>query len=201
VRRRLHRTERVEQLLDVAEQVFADHGYDATSIEQIARAAGVSRPVIYEHFGSKDGIYLACVRRARQWLEADLMEAVVQTDDFSRQLERGLDAAFAFIERNPRRWAVLFNGVARSGAVATEVTRLRFATVSAIADLIEAAGPDMARQEAEAFAHALSGAAEQLEHWWRQHPEIPRQQIVAYLHRFAWQGLGQLERVGGAHGD
>ncbi|MGH9188138.1 MAG: TetR/AcrR family transcriptional regulator [Acidimicrobiales bacterium] len=191
-RRRLTRDQRIEQLLDVAEQVFADLGYDGASIEQIASAAGITRPIIYEHFGSKDGIYLACVRRARQHLEAALFDAVAGADDLGERLRRGIDACMAFIEQDPHRWAVLFSGVAVSGPIAAEVLQMRFATVNIIADLLHAASPKLPRQEVEAYAHALSGSGEQLERWWRQNPHVSREKIVSYFHRFAWNGLSDL---------
>jgi AcrR family transcriptional regulator len=192
IKTRLTRDERVEQLLDVAETRFAEQGYDATSIDGIARAAGISRPIVYEHFGSKEGIYLACMRRARAALDQALATSVTGVEEAEHQLAAGIDATFSFIESEPARWAILFNGVALTGAVAQEAMRLRFATVGVIADLLHAVNPERPRQEAEAFAHALSGAGEQLERWWRQNPDIPRQAVVDYLFRFAWSGLSQL---------
>lgn len=192
--RRMPRADRVEQLLDVAESLFADHGYDGTSIERIARAAGVTRPVVYDHFGSKEGIYLACVRRAHDRLQLAIAEGVVgiEADDFERRLEAGLHACFRFIESDPSVWSVLFRGVALTGEVADEALRLRFAIVSAIAGLIGAAAPKIPQREVEAFAHALAGAGEQMERWWRRNPDISRAEVVGYFHRFAWRGLSQL---------
>ncbi|HEX8804616.1 MAG TPA: TetR/AcrR family transcriptional regulator [Acidimicrobiales bacterium] len=190
--RRMARADRVEQLLDVAEVLFAEHGYDGTSIERIARTAGITRPVVYDHFGSKDGIYLACVRRARDRLETAITEGVVGVDDLERRLFAGLDACFAFIEADPARWAVMFRGVAVTGDVADEAQEQRFATVDTIADLIHAATPRAPRRQVEAFAHALSGAGQQMERWWRHNPDIPRAEVVDHLHRFAWSGLSQL---------
>ena len=190
--RRLPRDERVEQLLDIAQKVFAEHGFDGTSIEQIARAAGVSRPIVYEHFGSKDGIYLACLRRARVQLDEALTSAVLEVGDIEERLAAGVAACFRFIEQDPSRWTVLFNGVAVSGTVAAEATRLRMATVAAIADMIQAAQPHAPRRQVEAFANALSGAGEQLERWWRLNPDVSRDEITGYLHSFAWRGLSQL---------
>lgn len=201
--RRLSRDQRIEQLLDVAEQRFATHGYDGTSIEQLARAAGISRPIIYEHFGSKDGIYLACLKRSRAELDEKIANSVVGVEDLEDRLRAGMDAAFEFIEADPARWSVLFNGVALTGPVAEEALQMRFATVGAIADLLHAAKPDAPRRQVEAFAHALSGAAEQLERWWRRTPDMSRQEVVEHLHSLAWQGLRQLlvdvkdERVSG----
>jgi AcrR family transcriptional regulator len=189
---RLTKDQRVEQLMDIAQVVFAERGFDGTSIEQIARAAGVSRPIVYEHFGSKDGIYLACLRRARAQLDEALTTAVAGVDDMEQRLAAGVAACFRFIEQDPARWAVLFNGVAVSGTVAAEATRLRMGTVAAIADMIHAARPQADRREVEAFANALSGAGEQLERWWRLNPDVSREEISGYLHRFAWHGLSHL---------
>jgi AcrR family transcriptional regulator len=190
--RRMARAARVEQLLNVAEVLFAEYGYDGTSIERIAKAAGITRPVVYDHFGSKEGIYLACVSRARERFELAVAEGIVGVEDLEQRLYAGLDACFAFIEEDPDRWAVMFRGVAVTGHVADEALRMRFATVTALADLIHAGLPHAPRQKVEAFAHALSGAGEQLERWWRQNPELTRREIVDYFHAFAWHGLSQL---------
>ena len=189
--RRLPRVERVEQLLDVAQAVFAEQGYDGSSIERIARVAGISRPIVYEHFGSKDGIYLACLRRARSQLDRALATAVEGVDDLEQRLAAGIGACFSFIEEDPQRWSVLFNGVALTGPVAAEATQLRSATVAAIADMIQAARPRAPRRQVEAFANALSGASEQLERWWRLNPDMSRDEVAGYLHDFAWRGLSQ----------
>lgn len=191
-RRRLRRDERVEQLLDVAQQLFARNGFDGTSIEQLARSAGITRPVIYEHFGSKEGIYLACIRRARAQLDAVIGAAVDGVEDLEQRLVAGIDASFRFIEEDPERWSVLFNGVAIRGEVAEEATLLRFATIERIADFVHDAIPTTPRRDVEAYAHALSGAGEQLERWWRRNPTVSRQEVVGHLHRFAWQGLRPL---------
>lgn len=190
--RRMARAARVEQLLNVAEVLFAEYGYDGTSIERIARAAGITRPVVYDHFGSKEGIYLACVGRARERFELAVAEGILGVEDLEQRLYAGLDACFAFIEEDPDRWAVMFRGVAVTGHVAQEALRMRFATVTALADLIHATVPRAPRREVEAFAHALSGAGEQLERWWRQNPDLSRRELVGYFHRFAWRGLSQL---------
>ena len=127
---------RAQQLLDVAERLFAARGYGSTSIEGIAREAGVTRPVVYEHFESKDGIYLACLKRARSDLEAMLAEATASATDPRERLRRGADAYFGFVERGPARWHVLFGGgAAVSGDVAEEAMRLHLATERRFAEL------------------------------------------------------------------
>jgi AcrR family transcriptional regulator len=181
---------RAEQLLDVAEHLFATAGYGATSIEAIARDAGVTRPVIYEHFGSKDGIYLACLRRARAQLEAMLTAAVADAPDLRAQIACGADAYFRFVESDPARWRVLFGGgAAVSGEVAEEAMQLHLATERRFAELFALAAPDADAQRLLAFAHSVGGAAHQLAQWWLRTPGVPREQVVRWYCEVCWNGL------------
>ena len=194
---RVPRAVREEQLLEVAERVFAEQGYQGASIEDIARAAGVTRPVIYDHFGSKENIYLACVRRARGELERLFDEAAGTSKDPGDQLWGGINAHMEFVERHGRAWDVLFGqGGAVAGAAGEELTRQRFATVERIAQLFKSFASGVTTRVDEtaiqAFAHALSGSGEQLAKWWRHNPELTREQVAGYHMAFAWIGLQQL---------
>jgi AcrR family transcriptional regulator len=192
---RVPRAVREEQLLEVAEEVFAVQGYQGTSIEDIARTAGVTRPVVYDHFGSKEGIYLACVRRARSELERLIDEAAGTSNDPATQLWGGINAYFEFVERHGGAWDVLFGqGSAVAGPAAEEVTRQRFATVHGIAELLKpfVSNEGVDDQAIEALAHALSGSGEQLAKWWRHNPHLTREEVAGYHMAFAWLGLEQL---------
>ena len=183
---------REQQLLDVAEEQFAQHGYGGASIEVIARLAGVSRPIVYDHFGDKEGVYLACLRRARGELEEMILAGVSSASTPREMLERGTDAYFEFVERRGQRWAVLFGGVELAGGAAEEIAVLRFATVGRIRDLIAAIAPDADDRTVNAFAHAISGSSEQVAKWWRANPQLTRAEVVELQVTFAWSGLSQL---------
>lgn len=189
---RVPRAVREQQLLDIAEEQFAERGYGEASVEEIARLAGVSRPIVYDHFGDKQGIYLACLRRAREELEEMIAAATATAESPREMLERGTDAYFEFVERRDRRWAVLFGGVELAGSAAAEVARLRFATVERIRGLLEAIAPGVDAVAMDAFAHAVSGSAEQVAKWWRANPELSREQVVAQQVAFAWGGISLL---------
>jgi AcrR family transcriptional regulator len=198
---RVPRAVREEQLLDIADDLFASKGYEATSIEQIARVAHVTRPIIYEHFGSKDGVYLACLRRARRQFEEAVVAAAGTSTDPVEQLERAADVYFAMLERDPERWWFVFGGnAAAHGPLGDELADLRFATVERIADLLRAHVPHADPQRVLAFAHAVSGAGEQLGRWWLRNREIPREQVLKHYRDFIWAGLAQLlgDRSGGS---
>lgn len=183
---------REQQLLDVAEEQFAEHGYGGASIEVIARLAGVSRPIVYDHFGDKEGVYIACLRRARGELEEMILAAVASASSPREMLERGTSAYFEFVERRGQRWAVLFGGVELAGGAAEEIARLRFDTVNRIQALIAAIAPGADQTTVDAFAHAISGSSEQVAKWWRANPKLTRARIVELQVAFAWNGLSQL---------
>src|SRR5438270_8210205 len=84
---RVPRPVREQQLLDIAEEQFAVNGYGGASIEVIARLAGVSRPIVYDHFGDKEGVYIACLRRARGELEEMILAAVAQAGSPREMME------------------------------------------------------------------------------------------------------------------
>jgi AcrR family transcriptional regulator len=189
---RVPRSVREQQLLDVAEEQFAAHGYGGASIEVIARLAGVSRPIVYDHFGDKEGVYIACLRRARRELEEMILTEVAHASTPREMIELGTAAYFEFVERRGQRWVVLFGGVELAGPAAEEVAALRFATVGRIRDLISVIAPGAEAATVEAFAHAVSGSSEQVAKWWRANPRFDRAQVVDLQVAFAWSGLSQL---------
>ena len=192
---RVPRAVREEQLQTVALQLFAERGYQATSIEDIRLAAGVSRPVFYDHFRSKDDVYLACLRRAREQLDASIDAAVDEHDDPGRQLWLGINAYLRFVEGNATAWQVLFGGgAAVVGPAAEEARRMRFATVDRIAALMQRGSPDVEPRLLEACAHALSGAGEQLAKWWLNTPGVELEEVARIQMALAWLGLERLTR-------
>jgi AcrR family transcriptional regulator len=196
---RVPRALREEQLLDVAEEVFGEFGYQGGSIEEITRRAGVKRPLIYTYFGGKDGLYIACYRRAREEFDQRLASALSglapdQDDDVVLALiERGARVYFEFLFERPQRWQILYgSGAAQTGPAAEEVISLRFRTVDTIAGLIAQTSPRTDTRTCQAFAHAVSGAGEQLARWWRRTPEIELDELVDWQTRFIWHGIAQL---------
>jgi AcrR family transcriptional regulator len=181
---------RSEQLLDVAEQLFVAKGFAATSIEDIARAAGITRPVVYGHFGTKEGVYVACVRRSRTVFQQLVLEAVAQTDDPEERLVRGADALFALLEHDPGRWKLLFaSATLLPDPYSTELEELRLATIREIAELVRLGLPDTPPDRIEACAHAISGIGERLGLWWLAKPSLTRAELVEHFRATAWPML------------
>ena len=188
------RAARERQLLAAAERLFVARGYDATSIEDVARAAGVTRPVVYHHFGDKPRMFLACVRQIRRDLDESLERAVehAQPGDLAASLRLGGDAYFAVLERDPQRWLLMLSTISTLFA---ELDELRVGTVNTIAALGGRLQIGRGPGSHDAAAHVISGTAEQLGRWWIQHPEVPRERVVDYFVRFLLHGLDALEDV------
>jgi AcrR family transcriptional regulator len=192
---------RRRQLLAVAEEVFTRLGYQGAAVDDIARAAGVTRTLIYKYFADKDEIYLECLRAARSELEAAFITAAAGQATPHDQLRAGIGAYFAFVGDRGQRWDMLFGGgSAVAGPVAGQVADLRYETADKIAGLVLAAAPHLSEEAASAHAHAISGACEQLGKWWRRHPDVTLDAVVEHCLNATWTGLETIAGAGPAVG-
>jgi AcrR family transcriptional regulator len=171
VRTRLSRDDRMEQTLGVAHLLFAEHGYAAVTMDEIAAAVGVTKPLLYTYFGNKERLYLACMERAGDALTATVAEAVAATDSPADALGAGVHAFFAFLDSDRAAWAVLFDEtLPNRGDVAERVASYRSQIAELVSGSMLAQLPqsrrDAARTEIEALSTALLGAAEALARWW-----------------------------------
>jgi AcrR family transcriptional regulator len=185
---RVPREVRRAQLLELAEQLFMEKGHGGFSIDDLCRAAGVSRPIVYEHFGSKDGIYLACLRRIRSEFEGMLLAAAAGGADLETTVQRSADAWFSILEREPQRWSLVYGGgTGLVGPLAEQLAELRDGTVQQIAAILTAYSPPDTDPEAiTMWAHSVSGGGEQLGRWWLRNPEIPRERVVEFYSDFIY---------------
>ncbi len=173
--------ERREQLiLDVAGRVFARSGYESAPMDEIAELAGVSKPMLYAYFGSKEGLYLAYIERAGGELLERLVAAAPATDQSTAGLRARITEFLAFVEEHGDGWKVLFREVASTRPFAERVARLRERIAEAIRRMIAASGLQYPPPASDAIAHAIVGAGESLANWWLDHPEVPRDQVAAW---------------------
>lgn len=199
---RLPRNQRGQQLLDVAEGLFADRGFKDTSMEDVARAAGVTRTVVYGHYATKEAIFVACVQRARADLECRL-EDLISLDKgivfMGEAFERVVDVFFQILEQDPGRWAMLYSsGPGSSEDVVSQMAKLRLDTANRIADVIAHYAPGMEYDRIHAYAHGISGVTEQLGSWWVANPATSRERIVSLCCDFIMAGFGPWAE--GGHG-
>ncbi|SIS23475.1 transcriptional regulator, TetR family [Williamsia sterculiae] len=185
-RRRLTAEAREQQLLDVAETLFAERGLEGVTMEDIARAAGVTRPIVYQHHGSRDGIFLACVSRARTEFEAVLRQRIdTAPDDLAAKIEAGGAPYFELIKRDPRRWSLLYTtSASMEGQVAEALQAMRARTIAQIAAIAREFAPHMPAESLNAFAYAVSGIGEQLGRWWLRNPRVSKTKVLNHYRTF-----------------
>jgi AcrR family transcriptional regulator len=202
-RRRLTAEERRAGILDAAVQVFSARGYHSSSIDDIAREAGISKALIYEHFESKQGLYADLLERKANELFERLGAALagVGVEAGADRLAAGLDAFFRFVEERREAWRILFRDVADPETAAVLDGILNQVT-AVVADLI-AQDPGVRALDQEVtqgdqairmLARMLVGAVQSVANWWADHREVPREQIVEMVMDFAWLGLERLRR-------
>jgi AcrR family transcriptional regulator len=194
-RKRMPRAERERQMIDIAEGVFAERGYAAASMDDIAELVGVSKPMLYEYFNSKEGLLLACLRQSRATLRAATERATAGAPDAEAALRRGLLAFFVFIHEHRRGWAVLRQEMSFIGTpAADEVEEIRRQQTDLIAALMGTYFDGRSDLQIEASAEFVVGACDRLAIWGERHPEVTPEEATGYAMDVLWSGLAP--RVG-----
>lgn len=187
----MSRADRERQMLEVAEEVFAAQGYRAASMDDIAERVGVSKPMLYEYFGSKDGLMLACIARARTELYDVTKAAMANATDPQDMLWRGLLAYFEFVDAHAGARAILLLAepqvLPEVTASAIEATRRQQSDLITVA--LSAFAPDADRRTLEAYAEIIIGACERLALWRTRRPEITANDAAGHMMDFSWHGL------------
>jgi AcrR family transcriptional regulator len=185
----MSRADRGEQLLATAEQVFAERGYRAASMEEIAERAGVTKPVLYDHFGSKDGLLAAVVARSGAAIRESTQTAIAAADGPADALQRGLRAYFTFIEEHATAWSVVLTEVEATSAASAQLDSVRHGLAEFVAELIAAELPDCDIARARLYAQAVVGATERLALHARTDPALTPDVLTDALMDLAWMGL------------
>jgi len=193
VRVRMSGKERREQLLEIGRVVFAEKGFDAASTEEIAARAGVSKPVVYEHFGGKEGLYAVVVDREMQRL-ADRITSALTAGHPRELLEQAALALLGYIEGDTDGFRILV----RDSPVASESGTFA-SLISDIANRVEhILGNEFAMRGfdpglAPMYAQALVGMVALTGQWWLDARKPKRDEVAAHLVNLAWNGLSHLE--------
>jgi AcrR family transcriptional regulator len=176
----------MEQTLTVAHDLFAKRGFAAVTMDEVAAEVGVTKPLLYNYFGNKERLYVACMQRSGDALFATVGEAVGDSASPGDALNAGLRAFFAFLDADRAAWAVLFDEtLPQSGEVADRVADYRGRIVDLVAGSLVAQLPPKrhaaARTEVEALSAALLGAAEALARWWLRTEAVSAQEAAELL--------------------
>ncbi len=181
------RAERERQILAIASVAFGTHGFVGTNVADVARAAGISKPLVYAYFGSKEGLYAACLDRAGELL-ADEIERVARGDVVG--LERGvrtLEGMFGVLEDQRHVWRLLHDRSAPStpevvAVVAAHTDRIHALAHEGVSELLALAGVRDAL-DVSAMTATWLGIVDSLMDWWVAHPEQSAADMVERVTR------------------
>jgi len=192
-RARMTGAQRREQLLDVGRVLFAERGFDATSVEEVAHRAGVSKPVVYGHFGGKEGLYTAVVERESERLLGMLTAAL--SDGHPREvLHQAATAFLEYVEQCTDGFRILLRGSGVGSSMGTLTTLLDDVAAQAEEILARAFAAHGYRTSfAPIYAQMLVGMVAFTGQWWLDARAPARDDIVAHVVNLAWNGLSRLD--------
>lgn len=194
-RRRLTAAARREQLIEVGRSVFATRGFEAASVEEIAAKAKVSKPIVYEHFGGKEGLYAAIVDTEVDHIVHRIVEAITVGSPRQR-LERAVLAFLSYVRERPGGFALLLRDAPdskRAGQMPVLMFDLADRVGGIFTDQFRKAGFDP--RSAPIYAHALVGMVAFVGQWWTECAKPPPADVVAsHVAALAWMGLRHLPK-------
>ncbi|MCW2636305.1 MAG: TetR/AcrR family transcriptional regulator [Blastococcus sp.] len=191
---RMTGTQRREQLLDIGRELFGQKGYEATSIEEIAARADVSKPVVYEHFGGKDGLYAAVVDREMHQVLDDFASALAAPGGPRELLERAALALLSYIEGHSDGFRVLtrdapvVSGVSTYSSLIGEVARQ---VEHILGRQFDSRGFDP--RLAQLYSQALVGMVSLVGQWWLDDRSLDKERVAAHLVNLSYNGLSNLD--------
>ena len=186
-------SERRSQLLDVGRSLFAEKGFDATSIEEIAARAGVTKPVVYEHFGGKEGLYAVVVDREMQRL-LDGITGALSGGGARELLEQAALAFLEYIEEQSDGFRILVRDspvATSSGTFASLISDIASQVEHVLGREFKSRGIDT--KLASVYSQALVGMVALTGQWWLDARKPKRDQVAAHLVNLAWNGLSHLD--------
>ncbi len=191
---RMTREERERQLLDVAEEVFADHGYQVTRVELSAAEAGITKPVIYDHFGSKENLLVAVVARAREDLLSSTktaLDAIPPHSPVEDYFRAGVRSFMEFFERRRGSFRVYMQESAVAVVAGQDIEMVRQAQAR---DIAERFGdiPQIAEYPLpyrEAMAEIMIATNERVAGWRLRNPDITLDMAVEIVMAVLWNGF------------
>jgi AcrR family transcriptional regulator len=185
--------ERREQLLDIGRRLFAERGLDGTSIEEIAAQAGVSKPVVYEHFGGKEGLYAVVVDREVERFLA-MATRLLEGEDTMAKFEMAAVQLLRYIQENSDGFRILVrdsNPTSGSGTFASLISDIASQVEYILGDVLAARGYDAGL--APVYAQMLVGMVASAGQWWLDAREPGLEEMAAHLVNLAWNGLRELD--------
>jgi len=192
-RTRMNPTERRELIVRAALRLFGRHGYAATRLDDVAAAAGVTKPMVYRHFESKKDLYMALLRRHEADLPTFIERASAHIGPGSSPealIAASLDGWLDYVEENSYSWLVIFRDKTGDQEIEQARKRVNDSAVQVLAGFIAASAPRLAPDLVEPRAAFLSNGLAGLVLWWIDHPRVPRKTVQATATRACEAVLG-----------
>jgi AcrR family transcriptional regulator len=194
-RKRMTAVERREQLVEVARTAFAEKGFDAMTVEDIAARAGVTKPIVYEHFGGKEGIYAVVVDREVSRL-LELVTVSLAASGTRARVEAAVDAFLGYIEERPDGFRVLLRDTSRTEGAHTSWTTVLGDVAERVDALLatelETRGFDL--DLAPLYSRGVIGQIAHIGQWWLETGAPSRREVAAHTANLVFNGLERLER-------
>ena len=193
-RTRMSGPERREQLIRIGRDVFAERGFEAASIEEIAERAKITKPLVYEHFGGKEGLHAVIIDREVQDLVARLRTSL-EADGPRAALEQVVDAFLTYVEEEQAGFRVLVRDApvgSAGGSLPSVLADVAASVEALLARELKARGYD--RKMAPLLARALVGMVGLTGQWWLDEGKPKRSEVTANLVNLVWNGLKDLKR-------
>ena len=193
-RSRMTGPERREQLISVGRKLFADKGFEAATVEEVAARAKVSKPVVYEHFGGKEGLYAVIVDREVARLLGGMTDALESTQGGRNLLEAAVLALLDYIEAEADGFRILVRDSPpgqSTGSFASVMGDIATQVEGLLAKEFKRRGLDT--KPAPVHAQMLVGMVALTGQWWLDRRKFKKEQVAAHLVNLAWNGLGGLE--------
>jgi AcrR family transcriptional regulator len=196
-RRRLSAEERRQSILEAANEVFGEHGYEHVRIDDVAAAAGISKALIYEHFASKQELYIELMNKAAREMLGRLVQAASAPGmEGPLRMENAAAAGLQYVQEHPHAFHMFVRDVT-DPEIADCQEDLRRGAVTAMADVMEMEPPEtregQSRRQTEQLAEMIVGGWYALADWWLRHPDVPLEELVRSMLGFMWLGLGQMQ--------
>jgi AcrR family transcriptional regulator len=199
-RRRLSAAARREVIAGAAAEVFAERGYHGASIEEIARRSGVTPPVVYDHFASKQELFRVLLEAHFADLREVWGENFVGDAPAAERIARSFDAWFAYVEQHPFAGRMLFRETTGDPAIAAMHAEVAAASRAAVMPLAAAEpgvldlGATGGEETLEMIWEVLRGVLQNLAMWWCDHPGVPRERVVGVAVNSLWIGLERVQQ-------
>ena len=194
-RARMTGRERREQLIGIGRSLFADKGFEGTTVEEIAARAGVSKPVVYEHFGGKEGLYAVVVDREIERLLGTITAALTEPTSSHAILEAAALALLDYIEGSTDGFRILVRDSPPGQSTGSFASLI--SDVATQVEHIMVAQFKERRLDTKAapmYAQMLVGMVALTGQWWLENPRVKKGDVAAHLVNLAWNGLTGLER-------